>query len=321
MDQTADQTRERIERALGGAPPPPPLDPVLAAGRRALLRRRLAAGAAAAAVAAVTIGTAAIATPDPDRTALPAAGGPTRASAPARQAPSVTADPGLGVTGAVVTGEGREPGTRLLWDAVTLEPGGRLVLADGVELLTRVDDPFGVGPARDSAGVAALVDGWEVWFALVTEPDGSGGGTSLVAAHAHRPFDAWLVDQSGIAAGSGADGRPDQTVGEDVWPGVADLDLVTFDGASDTLVARDGVRILEQRGGVDVGGSWAGPGDRTAAADVTDADGERWFVLARSLDGKPGQFVAVPHDQGGADLDAFLELARERYAEGGGGLL
>jgi hypothetical protein len=188
-----------------------------------------------------------------------------------------------------------------------------------VELLARVEDPFGVGPQRASAGVAALVDGWEVWFALVTEPDGSGGGTSMVATHAEEPFDAWVRDQAGIAAQD--EGGPDQTVGEDVWPGVADLDLVAFDGDTDTLVPRDGVEVLAQRGGVDAGASWAGPDDRTAAADVVDPDGERWFVLARSFDGKPAQYIAVPHGEGGRDLDAFLELARERYAEGGGGLL
>jgi hypothetical protein len=44
-------------------------------------------------------------------------------------------------------------------------------------------------------------------------------------------------------------------------------------------------------------------------------------VLARSLGSGAAQYIAVSAADGGATLDDFLDLARSRYAEGGGGLL
>jgi hypothetical protein len=43
-------------------------------------------------------------------------------------------------------------------------------------------------------------------------------------------------------------------------------------------------------------------------------------VLARQIEGDPQpQLISVEASLGGETLDDFLELARDRYAEGGGG--
>ena len=69
---------------------------------------------------------------------------------------------------------------------------------------------------------------------------------------------------------------------------------------------------------VSVGDSFAGPDDRTAAALVRTGGGDDYYVLARVVDGEEQQDIAVPVSKGGADLDAFLDFARERYASGAG---
>ena len=45
------------------------------------------------------------------------------------------------------------------------------------------------------------------------------------------------------------------------------------------------------------------------------------MLARRPSDGSPPQYIAVTATDGGATLDDFLDYARERYAEGGGGLL
>jgi hypothetical protein len=197
---------------------------------------------------------------------------------------------------------------------VTLDAQGQVQVTEGT-VLRVVENPFGVAPPAASVGVQLQVGGGVYWYAVYNAPDGGGRDASIYAPDAKRPFEGWLQRMSGIADG----GR--SVVGPDVWPGVADLDLVAFVGDTEELAASDGVTILEQRAHVRVGDSFAGPGDQTAAAEVRAADGTGYYVLARRFDGKPGQYIAVPVEQGGRDLDAFLELARTRYAEGGGGLL
>jgi hypothetical protein len=187
----------------------------------------------------------------------------------------------------------------------------------GGTVLQRIDNPSHLAPPADSAGVELLVDGVRYWYVLHVAPDGSGGGVTALAIDEKLPFAAWVASQSGdVGPNSG-----NAVVGPDVWPGVVDLDLVAFTGDTEELAPSAGVTILEQRAHVSVGDSFAGPADQTAAAEVRDADGKAYYVLARRFDGKQAQYIAVAQADGGADLDAFLDLARTRYAEGGGGLL
>jgi hypothetical protein len=105
------------------------------------------------------------------------------------------------------------------------------------------------------------------------------------------------------------------------WPGIPDLDLVTFVGSTERLDPVAGVTILRQQAHVSVGDSFAGPNDQTAAAKVEAADGERYYVLARRVTGGAPQYIAVTEADGGPTLGSFLELARTRYDDNGGGLL
>jgi len=100
------------------------------------------------------------------------------------------------------------------------------------------------------------------------------------------------------------------------WAGVPRDDLVAFAGDG-TLEPVGRTRLVEQRTGVDLG-SFA-PAAGTAVAEVVADDGSRWYLVARRS--SDPRYIAVPAAKGGADLDAFLDLARARYAEGGGGLL
>ncbi|MGI8522349.1 MAG: hypothetical protein ACR2K3_03425, partial [Nocardioides sp.] len=96
---------------------------------------------------------------------------------------------------------------------------------------------------------------------------------------------------------------------------------VRFVGDTEQLEPVRGTTILEQRAHVQVGTSFARPTDQTAAAEVRTSDGTLYYVLARRFDGKTPQYIAVPQGFGGATLDDFLTVARQRYADGGGGLL
>lgn len=306
--------RDEIDRSFGSGPDTRSVDEeleeLLRTGHRDLRRRRLAAVAAAAVVAVVVGGTA-----------LATAGGGSSQGAPVAGEPSSTATTGT-MTPSPASEADPAPPTRKEIEKVMrrtsiaeYDGSGHLKIDPRAEVVDRIDNPFGLVPPRRSVGLAVEFRGAEYWFALYEDADGGGGGATVYSGDAKEPFRAWVASQSGIAEGSTT------SVGPDVWPGVADLDLVSFIGNTEELRAAHGVTILEQRAHVSVGDSFAGPGDHTAAALVEAANGQRYHVLARSFDGKPGQYIAVKASDRVPTLDAFLDLARDRYAEGGGGLL
>jgi hypothetical protein len=198
-------------------------------------------------------------------------------------------------------------------DLVSYDEQGRVVVDPRATTVDRVDNPFHLAPPQDSVAVAVRFHGSVWWYAASYAGDGSSSGTMTWAGNYDEPFARWARGQSGIAGGH-------TDVGHPVLPGIAYVDLVEFVGDTEQLRPVKGATILEQRPHVSVGGSFAGPHDHTAVAEVEAADGRRYYVLARSFDGKPGQYIAVPKAKGGATIDDFLQLARQRYAEGGGGL-
>jgi len=129
-------------------------------------------------------------------------------------------------------------------------------------------------------------------------------------------FDSWVAEQSTMVEGDPSSGGD-----QGDWPGIPDLDLVRFVGSTERLEPVAGVTILRQDAHVSVGDSFAGPNDQTAAAKVEAADGERYYVLARRITGGAPQYIAVTEADGGPTLGSFLDLARTRYADNGGGLL
>lgn len=309
---TRDDIREQIDRSFGEGPGAGSVDDLLTRGHRALARRRLTAGVAAAAVVAVVGGTSFGAWGGTGAGHRAGAGIADGRTAGARVSPAPSATPTTLAT---------RPPTRaeiarvLRRGLAEYDDRGALVIDPRAAVVRRIDDPYAVtGPGRSVALVLEL-RGATYWYALYRSPDGNGGGAGAWSGdHAEETFDAWVQDQRTIA-------QPDRAAtSAGGWPGVPNDNLVRF-GAGERLRPLTGVRILEQRPHVSVGASFAGPGDRTAAALVEAADGTRSYVLARRPGGGAAQYIAVAAADGGSTLDDFLTLARVRYAEGGGGLL
>jgi|GEM_PF-3581238 len=292
---------DKIDAAIGSAPPEAPaLDTTLALGRRALRRRRAAYGVGATATALVIGGTAwALAPGD-----APAPRTDDFVAVPSDPAPSDPASSDPGPSDGAPAADSGQGGPWWGADAARLNRAGDLEIRPGWSIS---EDMSGAGWSAVEVEKGARLQ----WFLF---------GRRMTISDTHAPalgydsFQAWvdvnvpLLDDRGP---NGDDGAGD-------WPGVPRDDLVEF-GNGEALVALAGVTIVEQRPSPDVGESFATASDISAVA-LVETDGERWYVLARDLDG-PAQYIAVPERKGGADLDAFLELARERYAEGGGGLL
>jgi hypothetical protein len=154
------------------------------------------------------------------------------------------------------------------------------------------------------------------WFAGYVDK-AKGGGSANQEAMTELSFRDWIDEQAPIQGRDQAP-PPGSDVGD--WPGLVNMQLVRFDGDTERLQPLDAVTMVQQRPHPEVGDSFAGPGDRSAVAEVT-FEGTRYYVLARRAPGTPAQYIAVTAADGGPTLDAFLDLARQRYAEGGGGLL
>lgn len=316
--------RDALDRAIGDGPEPPSPDLLLARGHRALRRRRLAeAGSAAAAVVAVVALGAAM------------AGGPAQRTAPGPASPG-PASPGPATAGASPTAAPRTddgafpaPDAPVVRDAtlsagwpVTQEPDG-LHVSPRVTVLRVWDDPWQLrGRGAWSVAVAYRFRGVTMWYAGSVDA-GYGGSNALIPASQSGGLDfrGWVEDEGSVLADdTGARPRSGPPTPDGGWPGLTELRLVRLVEGSERLQPLDGVTLLAQRPHPRLPDSWAAAGDRSAAAAVR-FDGRRYYVLARDLGDGPPQYVAVAASDGGATLDDFLDLARERYAEGGGGLL
>lgn len=113
---------------------------------------------------------------------------------------------------------------------------------------------------------------------------------------------------------------PDGTLLED-WLVAAKQDLggrwqpdpVSF-GAGETLVAADGVTILDQVPHPNLPANFASDGERTAAAQIDD-HGQKTFVLVREVD---GQVQVIPFTGHFDSLQAFVRFAGQQYDSGEG---
>lgn len=290
MPDIADQ----IEAALGATPPAPAgIDETLAAGRKAVRRRRLAYGVGAAATALVIGGTAWALSPGDggERTGHPGFSG--EPSASTRSDPS---DPAT-----------TAPADALPWhgEAARVDRRGNLEVKPG---WTVTEDL-----STEDVTAVEVSDGarrrWYLFGDGVTfSPDGTAPG--------YDSFRAWVEVNIPILRDMANDEERSTPANE--WPGVPRDDLVRWTADASTLEPLPGVELLDVRTPIDLGASFA-PAQETAVASVR-VDGEQWYVAAREPANDPA-YLAVRGDQGGATLDAFVEMARARYAEGGGGLL
>jgi hypothetical protein len=309
--------RDEIDRSFGPGPDTRTVDDelqgLLASGHRNLRRRRVVAGAAAAAAAVAIGGT----------TVLAAAGGGSPSGAPLAGEPSATptgaatpspTPPASKPAGITVV---RDQEAGMMGMSVSLRPDGKLHVEPGVQVVRIVDNPYHRKAPSISAAVVYRQQGTTYWFAGYVDKN-MGGGSANQEAMTEVSFRDWIDEQAPIQ-GKDQVAPPGSDVGD--WPGMVDMQLVRFDGDTERLQPLDAVTMVQQRPHPEVGDSFAGADDRSAVAEVT-FEGTRYYVLARRpAGGAPAQYIAVKADDGGPTLDAFLDFARQRYAEGGGGLL
>lgn len=174
-----------------------------------------------------------------------------------------------------------------------LDSSGRLVLPSATRVLRIVPNPADVTAPEFSLGLDLEYDGERQWALVQVD-----GASWDPAYKSFAKLEQWLDDM--VALNSG-----DET-----------QHLVKF-GANGALVGLPGVTVVRQRADVDLGESFAGPGDKTAVAEVT-FEGDTWFVPARRIGNEPPEFFPTAAIAGRETLDKFLDYAREQYANGEG---
>ncbi len=306
----------RIDRSIGPAPDTDAgLSDLLAQGHRAVRRRHLALGTAtAAAVAVIAVGASMLAGGPSDDAGTDVVqqptGSPAVVDSPTVESPESPDSPDSPETSQAAPPTQAEVRQVLHRLVVGVDDRGDAVPSEGT-VLRVVDNPFGVARPATSQALQIQIGGGVYWYARFDAP-GQGGEAVTYSGNETVSFRVWLNEVSNLAAGHDPAGT-----GSGDFPGIA-ADMVAFVGATEELSPGDGVTILEQRAHVSVGDSFASRDDRTAAALVRTGGGDDYYVLARVVDGQEQQDIAVPVAKGGADLDAFLDFARERYASGAG---
>ncbi|MBF4161321.1 hypothetical protein [Nocardioides acrostichi] len=303
---------DRFERTLTDQrPPTPDVADLLDDGHRALRRRRLlatAGGTTATLAAAAVVGV------------LTVGGTPTAQEAPVAGSPAAPSS-SASAPGPMAGVRFDPPSEKVITEAnaaVTMGDDGKVDVEQG-HLVVETRRPT---PNPDGLEGLATVYRHHLYFHLLG-PDGSGvfqwiGDPSL-------SLTVWMRAQTQAMGDTGGTDSDSTTIGPPVMPEAVDARWVRFVGDTEELEATDGARIVEQRPGVFVGSRWAEKTDNTAAAVVETSDGTRYFVLARSFDGKAGQYIGVrasdvdAADGGEPTLDDFLTLATSRYTPGESG--
>lgn len=281
-----------IDASFGEGPPPPPLDGLLLAGRRARRRRTTTRAAVGGAVAAGVLAAAVASTSDWDL--VGASGSDTGVATTPSTTPSGVLTPAQEAAVERLRGDV----AKLLTDTGEVDPSR---LPDAV-VTTQLDSPTQVSRGGRSHAVVVQRDEVEVWCLLEWYRTGtltSCEPASAGAAAQDKTFEEYVARMARSIATVVAD-EPDE--------------LITLEDG--LVVGAPGTEILEQREGIDLGPRFAAPGDRTAAVEVLDGTGRRWYLLARQEPGGPVDIVPVDPRDSRPDFDAFLDEAAETYAGG-----
>ncbi len=270
-----------LDASFGDGPAPAPLDGLLLAGHRARRRRTATRAAVGGLVAAGVLAVASVSVGSWDLTG--AAG----------------VDEGVATTPTTTPpGEMPEPPPLVVEHDLGLSfgPDGELRASDDLLVVRRMVDPVGL----------AWIGGAQRTYALVVERDGErfwviaqwyGDGEMISADPAGEGFDRfedWLAH------------RGDAMLDE--------ADPLVSMQAGGSLRPADGVELLAQETDLDLGPRFAGPQDRTAAAEVR-VDGRRWYVLARDGASGPPDYVTIDPRTSAATFEGFLVEAAETYAD------
>lgn len=163
-------------------------------------------------------------------------------------------------------------------------PDGELVLADGAEVVQRVEDPLGPKDEGKSLGLAVEHDGQTTWLALTWTP-----ASRKIASGPAREHYATLEDwvESWVAQQQGREAHV----------------FVEFN-ADGTLRPLAGVELVEQRTDVDMDAS-PNVRDEVAAVAQLLVDGEPWFVVGSGTAARP-DFQTFNTPKAGETLDEFI---------------
>jgi hypothetical protein len=296
---------DEIDASFGTGPEEGPVHALVTEGHRALRRRRLVSAGTGALVAVIVGGSAVYASGGGDT-----AGGP---------GPDVAVHPTATETATPFEPTRKQVNRALDLRLAEYDDSGRVVVDDRARVVQRITNPYDIAAPGKSVAFVLEFGRATYWFRMYRQADGSSHWASIWSGDADRSFEDWVAEVE--VQPENTDPGPGPGPGSDEWPGIPDLDLVRFAGAGEVLEPVDGVTILQQRASPTVGDAFATAADRSAVALVRNGDGERFYVLARGVRGTSPQYIAVRAADGGPTLEAFLELARERYAPDGGGLL
>lgn len=287
---------EELDRSFGDGPVFSPAREVLVAGRRAARRRRaVVAATSLAAVAALGgVATEALVPGLDSGTELPVA-----TTSPSPAPPSTdTPDDGSDAPGFTGSLGGAAP--------VSVGQDGRLVGVGGAAIVAQVDNPlFRESPFYSWAAEVRMGDGRTEYFLVWLEGEGrSPASVSRPAAEAGVSFEDWLAaavasaDGSGILAPSGRD--------------VPNRDLVHLDSSGTGFEALEGVTLLEQQVGIDLG---TAAGGATTGVATVRWQGQRFYVAAlREAEG-PTQYLSDHVSVG--SVDTFVGWVRGVLTEQG----
>lgn len=268
-----------IDASFGDGPPLPPTDVLLQAGRRARRRRTTNRVALGGAVAAGVMVAATASVGGWDLTGASGIDGGV-ASTPSSPPPATT-------------GEDEPPpvptGQQL---GIGFGPQGELRTREGTTVVRQEDGPLEDTGQDRSYALVVQREGQRYWVIAEWSPAGE-LVSSDPAGKGFATFDDWV------------DHRVEATTGEE--RGLVEL---SDDGS---LVPAPGVELLAQEQGLDLGERFAGPSDRTAAAEVIDGE-RRWYVLVRDSSDGPPDYIKVAPAATAPTFRGFLRMAAELYS-------
>ena len=166
-------------------------------------------------------------------------------------------------------------------------------VASGWTIDQRIPNPMGYELPKRS--VALEIHNGSVHRYVLAMVDRSSSALYSTRVPEGTVLEDWLV-----AAKQNFDGEPQP-------------DPVSF-GAGETLVAADGVMILDQLPHPNLPANFASDGERTAAAQIDD-HGQETFILVREFD---GQVQVIPFTGHFDSLQAFIRFAGQQYDSGEG---
>lgn len=182
---------------------------------------------------------------------------------------------------------------------LSVSQDGRLVGVDGATVVAQVDNPlYREPPSYSWAAQVRMDDGRSKLFLVWLEgEDRIPVSVSAPVAEAWYSFDEWVAGEV-----AGTDGSGTRTPsGRDV----PNRDLVHLDSSGTGFEALDGVTLLDQQVGIDLGP--AAIGATTGVATVR-WQGQEFYVAALREAGAPTQYL-TDHVSVGSE-DAFVDWVR-----------